>query len=191
METTISVIKADIGSIGGHIHPSRTLLDAVTQAVESQKGKLIIDGFVSYTGDDIAIPATHDKGADDEKIHKFAFDTFMDATEKVAKKEGPYGAGQDLLKDAFSGNVRGMGPAVSELEIEERENEPFIFFAADKTDPGEKIVDLNVLEDLYDIAKEFTIIFSTSPIDTAPTCRFTSAPPFSNIKVGTPEMPKF
>jgi len=136
METTISVIKADIGSIGGHIHPSRTLLDAVKQAVESQKGKLITDGFVSYTGDDIAILATHDKGADDEKVHKFAFDTFMDATEKVAKKEGLYGAGQDLLKDAFSGNVRGMGPAVAELEIEERENEPFIFFAADKTDPG-------------------------------------------------------
>ena len=47
-----------------------------------------------------------------------------------------YGAGQDLLKDAFSGNVKGMGPAVAELEFEERENEPFIFFAADKTDPG-------------------------------------------------------
>ena len=47
-----------------------------------------------------------------------------------------YGAGQDLLKDAFSGNVRGMGPAVAEMEIDERPNEPFLFFAADKTDPG-------------------------------------------------------
>jgi len=46
------------------------------------------------------------------------------------------GAGQDLLKDAFSGNVRGMGPAVAEMEFEERDNEPFLFFAADKTDPG-------------------------------------------------------
>lgn len=43
---------------------------------------------------------------------------------------------QDLLKDAFSGNVRGMGPAVVELEFEERPSEPLLFFAADKTDPG-------------------------------------------------------
>jgi fructose 1,6-bisphosphate aldolase/phosphatase len=29
-----------------------------------------------------------------------------------------------------------MGPAVAEMEIEERPSEPFLFFAADKTDPG-------------------------------------------------------
>lgn len=40
------------------------------------------------------------------------------------------------MKDAFAGNVTGMGPAVAEMEIEERPSEPFLFFAADKTDPG-------------------------------------------------------
>jgi fructose 1,6-bisphosphate aldolase/phosphatase len=64
-----------------------------------------------------------------------AWDAFV-AGAKVAKEQGLYGAGQDLLKDSFSGNVRGMGPAVAELEFEERPNEPFLFFAADKTDPG-------------------------------------------------------
>ena len=29
-----------------------------------------------------------------------------------------------------------MGPAVAEMEFNERSNEPFVFFAADKTDPG-------------------------------------------------------
>jgi fructose 1,6-bisphosphate aldolase/phosphatase len=29
-----------------------------------------------------------------------------------------------------------MGPAVAEMAIEERAAEPFLFFAADKTDPG-------------------------------------------------------
>jgi fructose 1,6-bisphosphate aldolase/phosphatase len=29
-----------------------------------------------------------------------------------------------------------MGPAVAELQFDERPNEPFLFFAADKTDPG-------------------------------------------------------
>jgi fructose 1,6-bisphosphate aldolase/phosphatase len=70
-----------------------------------------------------------------EKIHKLAWDAFRSGTE-VAKKQGLYGAGQDLLKDSFSGNIKGMGPAVAEMEINERPNEPFIFFAADKTDPG-------------------------------------------------------
>ena len=86
-----------------------------------------------------------------------------------------------------------MGPAVAELEFEERPNEPFLFFAADKTDPGaynlplylafadpmntpglilspdmskgftfvimdvahtegDRIIELNAPEDLYDIA---------------------------------------
>ncbi len=42
MTTTISVIKADIGSIGGHIDPSSALMDAVKKAVESEKGKLFL-----------------------------------------------------------------------------------------------------------------------------------------------------
>ncbi|GIS74191.1 MAG: hypothetical protein CM1200mP11_4060 [Nitrosopumilaceae archaeon] len=33
---------------------------------------------------------------------------------EVAKKEGLYGAGQDLLRDSFSGNVKGMGPGVAD-----------------------------------------------------------------------------
>jgi fructose 1,6-bisphosphate aldolase/phosphatase len=53
-----------------------------------------------------------------------------------AKQQSLFDAGQDLLKTWFSGNVRGMGPAVAEMEIEERPAEPFLFFAADKTDTG-------------------------------------------------------
>lgn len=136
MKVTISAIKADIGSIGGHIKPSKELVQYVERAVKAQMGKLIIDYYVSSTGDDIAILATHKRGVGDSKIHSMAWKAFKDATDKVAKKQGLYGAGQDLLKDAFSGNVRGMGPAVAEMEIEERPNEPFVFFAADKTDPG-------------------------------------------------------
>ena len=68
-------------------------------------------------------------------VHKLAWDAFISGTE-TAKEQGLYGAGQDLLADSFSGNVKGLGPAVAEMEFEERENEPFILFAADKTDPG-------------------------------------------------------
>jgi fructose 1,6-bisphosphate aldolase/phosphatase len=135
MKTTLSIIKADIGSIGGHIRPSEKLVQTVKNYV-GEKGKgLIADFFVSHTGDDIAILFSHALGKGNEKVHELAWDTFVAGT-KVAKDQGLYGAGQDLLKDSFSGNVKGMGPAVAEMEFEERPNEPFLFFAADKTDPG-------------------------------------------------------
>lgn len=78
---------------------------------------------------------THRHGVDAEPVHHFAWDTFTVLTE-IAKRLHLYGAGQDLLADAFSGNVRGAGPGVAEMEIEERPSEPLIVFAADKTSPG-------------------------------------------------------
>jgi fructose 1,6-bisphosphate aldolase/phosphatase len=70
-----------------------------------------------------------------EDIHRLGWEAFKAGTE-AAKQEGLYGAGQDLLVDAFSGNVRGMGPAVAEMEFEARSAEPFLMFMADKTEPG-------------------------------------------------------
>ncbi len=135
MKLTLSVIKADVGSIGGHIAPSKRLLDTVRGHVAEHGRSLLIDHYIGSTGDDIAILMTHTRGIGDEAIHQLAWDAFVAGT-ATAKAEGLYGAGQDLLKEAFSGNVRGMGPAVCEMEIDERPNEPFLFFAADKTDPG-------------------------------------------------------
>ncbi|HET9643014.1 MAG TPA: fructose-1,6-bisphosphate aldolase/phosphatase [Burkholderiaceae bacterium] len=135
MKLTLSVIKADIGSIGGHIAPSRKLLESVRSHIAMRGEGLIIDHAISHTGDDIAILMTHRRGEADAAVHKLAWDAFIAGT-AVAREQGLYGAGQDLLKNAFSGNVRGMGPAVAEMEIDERPNEPFLFFAADKTDPG-------------------------------------------------------
>lgn len=135
MKITLSVIKADIGSVGGHIAPSEKLLETVRKHVQEKGKGMLIDSYVSYTGDDVAILMTHTGGVDNEQVHKLAWEAFLAGT-AVAKAQGLYGAGQDLLKDAFSGNVHGMGPAVTEMEFEERPGEPFLFFAADKTDPG-------------------------------------------------------
>jgi len=132
---TLSIIKADIGSIGGHIKPSQKLLQSVENHIKTKGRGLIIDYYVGHTGDDIAILSTHRKGVLNNKIHKLCWEAFVAGT-KVAKTQGLYGAGQDLLKESFSGNVKGMGPAVAEMEIEERPAEPFLGFFADKTDPG-------------------------------------------------------
>ena len=134
MKITVSVIKADVGGIGGHTRPSDALIDAVKETVKNSGG-LLIDHYIGYCGDDVHIVMSHTKGVDNKDVHKLAWDAFEAGT-AVAKKEGLYGAGQDLLKDSFSGNVKGMGPGVAELEFEERANEAFTVFAADKTEPG-------------------------------------------------------
>jgi fructose 1,6-bisphosphate aldolase/phosphatase len=135
MRITVSAIKADIGAIGGHTRPSDELLDVVKNSIEKMGNELLIDHYIGYSGDDIHIVMTHKFGTDNEKIHKLAWDAFSEGT-KTAKNQGLYGAGQDLLKDSFSGNVRGMGPGVAEIEMEERPSEVFCIFAADKTEPG-------------------------------------------------------
>ncbi|MCV0373744.1 MAG: fructose-1,6-bisphosphatase [Nitrosarchaeum sp.] len=134
MKITVSVIKADVGGIGGHTRPSDGLIEAVRKVIKSS-GDLLIDHYIGYCGDDVHIVMSHTHGVDNQKIHKLAWDAFMAGTQ-VAKEEGLYGAGQDLLKDSFSGNVKGMGPGVAEMEFEERPNEAFTVFAADKTEPG-------------------------------------------------------
>jgi len=135
MHITVSAIKADIGAIGGHTRPSDELLNVVKNYIKKMGNELLIDHYIGYSGDDIHIVMTHKLGLDNEKIHKLAWDAFSEGT-KTAKNQGLYGAGQDLLKDSFSGNVRGMGPGVAEIEMEERQSEVFCIFAADKTEPG-------------------------------------------------------
>ena len=132
---TLSSIKADVGSHTGHVQPHPKMLEKaeelLTQAI---KDKLIIDGVVFRVGDDINLTMTHTRGTGDEKIHKLAFDTFVEAG-KIAQEMSLYGAMQDILVSEFSGNVQGMGPGVAELEFILRKTEPVIVFAADKTSP--------------------------------------------------------
>lgn len=135
MEVTLTVIKADIGSVGGHTLPSEAVLRAVREPVEAAKGGLLLDARVFFCGDDISILMSHPHPPGDERVHQLAWDAFRAGTE-VARSQGLYGAGQDLLRDAFSGNVRGLGPQVAELRLKERPNEAVMILAADKTEPG-------------------------------------------------------
>ncbi len=141
MLMTLSIIKADVGSIGGHTLPSERMMEATRKAAAAAvTDGLLIDSFVSHTGDDIAIIMSHTRGKEDNDVHMFAWNTFLEATD-IAKEYGLYGAGQDLLVDAPSGNVRGAGPAVAEVEFDHtlsgvRQAESFMVLAADKCGPG-------------------------------------------------------
>jgi fructose 1,6-bisphosphate aldolase/phosphatase len=131
-KTTISVIKCDIGSLAGHhIVPQPLLELAENQLKRAQKQGTINSYYVFHAGDDLELLMVHEKGEGNPKIHKIAWDTFQKTAEK-AKSLKLYGAGQDLLKTAFSGNIRGMGPGIAEMEIEERGSDPIVVFAADK-----------------------------------------------------------
>ena len=133
---TISVIKADIGGYVGHstVHPK--LLETADQSLsQSKKNGLISDFRVLNCGDDVELILLHQRGENDANIHQMAWDTFISCTE-IAKQLKLYGAGQDLLSDAFSGNIKGLGPGVAEMEFELRESDPVLVFMADKTSPG-------------------------------------------------------
>ncbi len=134
--TTVSVIKADIGSLAGHhvVHPD-TLAAATKILAEAKIRGLIEDFYVTNAGDDLELIMTHRKGVDSPEVHGIAWEAFKEAA-KVSKELGLYAAGQDLLSDAFSGNVRGLGPGVAEMEFLERPSEPIVVFMADKTEPG-------------------------------------------------------
>jgi fructose 1,6-bisphosphate aldolase/phosphatase len=133
---TISVIKADVGGFVGHSAMHSDLIEEAKRRLGAvQEQGMIVDFHVTACGDDLQLIMTHHKGVDNEEIHQLTWEIFEACTE-IAKRLKLYGAGQDLLADAFSGNVKGMGPGVAEMEFAERKSEPIIIYMADKTSAG-------------------------------------------------------
>ena len=77
MRTTLSLIKADVGSIGGHVAPSQHLIQTVRAYVaEACSDHLISDYYVLTAGDDIGLLMAHERGASDPEVHRLAWDAF-------------------------------------------------------------------------------------------------------------------
>ncbi|MBI5182660.1 MAG: fructose 1,6-bisphosphatase [Nitrospirae bacterium] len=135
-KTTISIIKADVGGYVGHCTMHPALMEKAKEMLgAAKKNGMVLDFRVLHCGDDLELIMSHRKGVENKDIHKLTWDIFMAGTE-IAKSLKLYGAGQDMLSDAFSGNVKGMGPGVAEIEFVERKSDPIIIFMADKTSPG-------------------------------------------------------
>ena len=135
-KVTISIIKCDVGSLAGHYVVPKPLFDVAEKSLKKATEEGIVNNFYVFNaGDDLELLMVHEKGEQNAKIHKLAWDTFKECADKASQLK-LYAAGQDLLKTAFSGNVRGMGPGVAEMEIEERASDPIVVFAADKTSAG-------------------------------------------------------
>lgn len=137
MKVTLSIIKADVGSLAGHGRVVPEQIALAKEIIERKKEEdLITDYHVTNCGDDLELIMTHTRGIDNERIHTLAWDIFKEVTDRVSKKMKLYGAGQDLVSTAFSGNIKGMGPGIAEGEFEERASEPVVVLMADKTEPG-------------------------------------------------------
>ncbi len=135
-KVTVSVIKADVGSVVGHSKPHPSMLEASREVLrDAQKQGVVEDFYVTRVGDDINLFMTHYKGAGNRDVHGAAWECFQRAA-KIAKSMKLYAAGQDILTDAFSGNVKGAGPGSAEFSFVERKSEPLLFFMADKTEPS-------------------------------------------------------
>lgn len=133
---TLSAIKADIGGYVGHSSMHPELIAHAQGRLETAKSEgLLIDFHVTRCGDDLQLIMTHEQGEGNERIHRLAWDTFLGCTD-CAKKLKLHGAGQDILAEAFSGNIKGLGPGSAEMAFEERGSEPVLIFMADKTSSG-------------------------------------------------------
>lgn len=122
------------------MRPGDDMVETAETSVEDAiKSGLLVDGWVSHTGDDTCLLMVHQHGVGAPPVHDFALETFLAMT-KTAQDRGYYAAGQDLLKDAPSGNLKGAGPGVAEIDCtfgtDERKVESFMLVTADKCGPG-------------------------------------------------------
>lgn len=72
MKVTLSVLKADIGSVGGHTLPSRKVLAKVEEVVREEVGRLLLDAYVFHIGDDIVLLLSHTRGVRNQEVHALA-----------------------------------------------------------------------------------------------------------------------
>ncbi len=136
--------KADVGGVGGHVEVSMrtqaTVLDHVLRHNRFEGKPIFRSVFATHTGDDVCITGIVDGDIIKNRfvVDELLWDAFKKG-EEVAYIEGLYGPGQDLKADAFSGNIRGLGPASITLPLPVREMNPsqtVLLAAADKTEPG-------------------------------------------------------
>lgn len=93
MKVTLSAIKADIGSDGGHVLPGAKEVETVGKIVAEEGRGLLNDSRGGFTGDDIAILTSRASGTGSGKVRMLARDAFLGGAE-TAKAQGPCGIGR-------------------------------------------------------------------------------------------------
>jgi fructose 1,6-bisphosphate aldolase/phosphatase len=137
----VKATKADVGGVGGHVVAAEEVKGVVAKFVlenNSYRGTpLLTSLMVTHTGDDVAVTGITSEKVPNEVIDELMWDALTRGAEK-ASELGLYGPGQDLIADAFTGNLRGAGPASVVLPLPVRPDNPsqtVVVSFADKTEP--------------------------------------------------------
>jgi fructose 1,6-bisphosphate aldolase/phosphatase len=137
----IKATKADVGGVGGHVVAADEVKSVVAKFVlenNAYGGEPIFTSLiVTHTGDDIAVTGIMAETVDMGVVDQLMWDALQEGAGK-ATELGLYGPGQDLLADAFTGNLRGAGPATVALPFPVRKDNPsqtVLLSFADKTEP--------------------------------------------------------
>jgi fructose 1,6-bisphosphate aldolase/phosphatase len=137
----IKATKADVGGVGGHVVAADEVKSIVAKFVLENnlyRGEPIFTSLiVTHTGDDVAVTGIMAETVDMSVVDELMWDALQEGASKAAEL-GLYGPGQDLVADAFTGNLRGAGPATVALPFPVRKENPsqtVLLSFADKTEP--------------------------------------------------------
>jgi fructose 1,6-bisphosphate aldolase/phosphatase len=137
----VKATKADVGGVGGHVVAADEVKSVIAKFVlehNVDRGEPIFTSLmVTHTGDDVAVTGIMSERADMSVVDELMWDALTAGADK-ATELGLYGPGQDLVADAFTGNLRGAGPASVVLPLPVRADNPsqtVLVSFADKTEP--------------------------------------------------------
>jgi fructose 1,6-bisphosphate aldolase/phosphatase len=137
----IKATKADVGGVGGHVVAADEVKSVIAKFVldnNAYRGEPIFTSLiVTHTGDDCAVTGIMAESVDMSVVDQLMWDALQEGASKAAEL-GLYGPGQDLVADAFTGNLRGAGPATVALAFPVRKDnasQTVLVSFADKTEP--------------------------------------------------------
>ena len=141
IQRLVKATKADVGGVGGHVVAAEEVKGIVSKFVlenNSFGGEPIFSSLiVTHTGDDVAVTGIISEKTPMEVIDELLWDALKIGADKAAEL-GLYGPGQDLVADAFTGNLRGTGPATVVLPLPVRPDnasQTVLLSFAHKTEP--------------------------------------------------------
>jgi fructose 1,6-bisphosphate aldolase/phosphatase len=137
----VKATKADVGGVGGHVVAAEEVKSVVAKYVlenNLDRGEPMFTSLVvTHTGDDVGVTGVIAESVDQSVVDELMWDALQEGAAKAAEL-GLYGPGQDLVADAFTGNLRGAGPATVALPMPVRKDnasQTVIVSFADKTEP--------------------------------------------------------
>ena len=141
MQRYVKATKADVGGVGGHVVAADEVKGVIAKFVLDnncyQGEPMFTSLMVTHTGDDVAVTGITTEKVPNEVVDELMWDALTEGANK-ASELGLYGPGQDLIADAFTGNLRGAGPASVVLPLPVRPDNPsqtVVVSFADKTEP--------------------------------------------------------